>query len=82
MFRSSSLGAIPIFIVRISAVQSNSKHETQISSSSSIQQKPQGSAKSQVSRIRKKQPEYHKKFFGSFLPTKSSQVRAAKLFTV
>lgn len=44
LFRSRPLGAIPIFVVRILAVQSNSNHQTQIGNRSSIQQKLQGSA--------------------------------------
>lgn len=56
-----SLEAIPIFIVR-----SNNKHQKQISSSSSIQQKPQGSTiLPWINRISKKHPEYQK-FFGTF----------------
>lgn len=61
LFRSSSLGAIPIFIVRIAAVQSKSpntnqqqqsrpigKHQTGISSSGWIQKKPRGPANGNV----------------------------------
>ena len=53
-------GEIPSFIVRVPAAQSNSKHQTQIiSSSSSIQQEPQGFTDStQVSRSGEHQPEH------------------------
>ena len=62
LFISSSLWVIPIFIVRISAVQSK------ISSSGLIQKKIQGSTKlAQVCGSSKKQLEYHKKFSGTFL---------------
>ena len=74
LFRSSSLGVIPLFVVRIPAIQSNIKHQTWISSSSFIHQKLQGSAKSaQVNRSSKKNPEYHEKLFGEFLSVKTSE---------
>lgn len=43
---SSSLGAIPLFFVRIPAVLSNSKHQAGIGSGNWIQQKQLGSAES------------------------------------
>lgn len=54
----------------------SSKHQTWISSSSSIQKKPQGSAESEwVCGSRKKQPEYRQKFSGSFLSVKLWQAK-------
>lgn len=73
LFRS--FGSIPLFVVRVPAVQSNSKHQTRISSGSS-QQKPQGSVESLwVNKSDKNQPEHHKKFFGMFLSTKWGPVK-------
>ena len=64
-------GVIPVFIVRIPSVQFNSKHQTQISSNGTVQQKQQGSAKlARVSGSSQNQLGYHKKFFGAFLSTK------------
>ena len=66
LFRSSCLGAIPIFVVWTSTAQSNSKHQSRISSRDSIQQKPQGKSQQGSSKSQLKQPE----FFGTFLSTK------------
>ena len=54
-------------------MQSNSKHQTQISSSGLIQKKLQGSAQSsQVSRSGKNHLEYHENYFVTFLSMKLS----------
>jgi hypothetical protein len=71
LFGTSSLGAIQVFVVRIPAVQFNSKHQTGVSSSSLIQQKRQGSAElAHVKGSSQSQPENHEKFFGAFPSTK------------
>jgi hypothetical protein len=44
LFRKSSLGVIPFFIVRIPEVQFISKHQTRIISGGAILQKKQGCA--------------------------------------
>lgn len=63
LFRSSLLGEIP-------------NMSTWISSSDSMQKKPQGSVElAQVFGSSKKQPEYDKKFFVAFLSVKSQQVK-------
>ena len=67
LFRSSCLGAIPIFVVWTSTAQSNSKHQSRISSRDSIQQKPQGKSQQGSSKSQLEQPE----FFGTFLSTKA-----------
>jgi hypothetical protein len=70
LFSSCSLGQFQSPLPGILAVQSNSKHQTWISSSGLIQQKPWGSPQlAWVSRSSKKSQEDHKKFFGVFLST-------------
>lgn len=69
--RSSSLGVIPLFFVRIPAVHSNSTHQTGISSNNWVEQKRKGSAESaRVEGGGKNRPEYHEKFFSMFLSVK------------
>lgn len=77
LFRSC-LGAIPVFIVWIPVVQSNHKHQTQISSSDSIQQKLEGSANLAWVRSGQNQPEYHEKFLGVFPSTKWRPAKTSK----
>lgn len=70
------LGSTLLFVVRVPAVQSNSKHQTGISRSGSSLQKPQGSTESLwVNESGKNQLEYHKKFAGVFLSIKWRPVK-------
>ena len=80
LFRSSFLGVIPNLVVSILVVPSNRKHQTWISSSGLIQQKPQGSTElAWVTRSGKDQSEYHKKFFGVFLSMKWRPAKTSKM---